>query len=141
MKHEFSKATLDRAARLARKSGHAAAAALICGRPLKPEEELLEAARRGDEKAIRKLLGVETAEQKIGDVMADGTVYAGISPDTSKPMFAAPADAPGVYDHYEAEKYAKRFEGHGHKDFRVPTKNELLCGSTSMKFEIKKRRW
>ena len=25
----------------------------------------------------------------------------------------------------EAEKYAKGFEGHGHKDFRVPTKNEL----------------
>ena len=29
------------------------------------------------------------SEPKIGDVMADGTVYAGISPDTNKAMFAA----------------------------------------------------
>jgi hypothetical protein len=62
---------------------------------------------------------------QIGDTMEDGTMFAGISPDTNKPMFAAAADAPGVYDHNEAEKYANGFEGHGHKDFRVPTKGEL----------------
>ena len=64
-------------------------AALIGGRPLEPEEQLLEAARCGDEKMIRGLLGVKEAEPNIGEVMSDGTVYAGISPDTNKPMFAA----------------------------------------------------
>jgi hypothetical protein len=55
---------------------------------------------------------------KIGEVMGDGTVYAGISPDTNKPLYAAPADTPGTRTHSDAEKYAKGFEGHGHKDIR-----------------------
>jgi len=32
-------------------------------------------------------------EPKVGDKMPDGTVLAGISPDTNKPMYATPADA------------------------------------------------
>src|ERR1039458_10259614 len=35
-------------------------------------------------------------EPKIGDKMPDGTVLAGISPDTNKPMYATPADAPQI---------------------------------------------
>lgn len=31
--------------------------------------------------------------RRIGDRMPDGTVYAGISPDTSKPMYTTPAYA------------------------------------------------
>src|SRR4051794_5579729 len=34
------------------------------------------------------------AELKPGDRMRDGTVYAGLSPDTGKTMYTTPADAP-----------------------------------------------
>ena len=33
----------------------------------------------------------------IGDIWDDGTIYAGLSPDGSVAMFAAPEDAPGTY--------------------------------------------
>ena len=65
-----------------------------------------------------------TAPQ-IGKKMEDGTVYAGISPDTNKPMYARPADAPLTYTFNQAQKYAERLDAHGHKDWRVPTKAEL----------------
>src|SRR5260370_42273506 len=32
-----------------------------------------------------------------GDKMPDGTIYAGVSPDTGKAMYATPADAPLTY--------------------------------------------
>src|SRR5258706_11342423 len=64
-------------------------------------------------------------ELKIGDRMEDGTIYAGISPDTVKPMYATPKDAPLTYTFNEAQKYAKKLDAHGHQDWRVPTKEEL----------------
>jgi hypothetical protein len=57
--------------------------------------------------------------------MPDGTIFAGISPDTSKPMYATPADAPLTMKFNEAKGYAAKLEAHGHKDWRVPTKAEL----------------
>jgi Protein of unknown function (DUF1566) len=60
-----------------------------------------------------------------GDEMADGTIYAGVSPDTGKPIYTTPADAPGVYSLSEAEKYAKKLKAHGHHDFRIPSTGEL----------------
>jgi hypothetical protein len=50
---------------------------------------------------------IKTAKDalEIGDKMADGTIYAGISPDTNKPMYAAPADAPMSMDFNAAAKY------------------------------------
>ena len=68
---------------------------------------------------------VEAPEPEIGDKMPDGTVFAGISPDTSKPMYATPADAPLTYTFNEARAYAKELAAHGHQDWRVPTKAEL----------------
>lgn len=65
------------------------------------------------------------AEPEIGDVMKDGTIYAGISPETGKPMYAAPTDAPVRMDIEDAEKYAKKLEVGDKKDFRVPSKGEL----------------
>ena len=65
------------------------------------------------------------AEPKPGDKMADGAVYAGISPDTGKAMYATPADAPLTYTFNQAQKYAEKLDAHGHKDWRVPTKGEL----------------
>jgi hypothetical protein len=68
---------------------------------------------------------VSTKETKIGEEMPDGTVYAGISPDTGKAMYATAADAPLTYTFNQAQKYAEELDAHGHKDWRVPTKAEL----------------
>ena len=57
--------------------------------------------------------------------MPDGTVLAGISPDTNKPMYATPADASLTMTFNEAQEYAAKLDAHGHKDWRVPTKAEL----------------
>jgi hypothetical protein len=62
---------------------------------------------------------------KPGDKMPDGTIYAGVSPDTNKPMYATPADAPLTMTFNEAQEYAAKLYAHGHKDWRVPTKAEL----------------
>ena len=63
---------------------------------------------------------------KIGDKMPDGTIYGGISPDTNKPMYVAAEDTPRRLDFNKAAKYAKNVKAHGHKDWRVPTVQELL---------------
>ncbi len=60
-----------------------------------------------------------------GDKMPDGTVFAGMSPDTNKPMYATPADASLTMTFNEAKEYAARIDAHGHKDWHVPTKAEL----------------
>jgi len=60
-----------------------------------------------------------------GDKMPDGTVFAGISPDTNKPMYVTPADASLTMTFNEAQKYATQLDAHGHKDWHVPTKAEL----------------
>lgn len=65
---------------------------------------------------------------EIGEKMPDGTIYAGISPDTGKPMYAMPAAAPLIYTFNEAQKYAETTNAqkpHGHDDWRVPTSKEL----------------
>ena len=35
-----------------------------------------------------------TTDVKSGEKMPDGTIYAGISPATGKPMYTTPSDAP-----------------------------------------------
>jgi hypothetical protein len=60
-----------------------------------------------------------------GDKMPDGTVFAGISPDTNKPMYATPADAPLMMKFNQAKEHADKLDAHGHQDWRVPTKAEL----------------
>jgi hypothetical protein len=65
-----------------------------------------------------------TASQ-IGDKMADGTIYAGVSPDTGKAMYATPQDAPGTYTFNQAAQYVGNLDAHGHHDFRAPSKSEL----------------
>ena len=62
---------------------------------------------------------------QIGDKMPDGTVYAGVSPDSGKALYAMPADAPLSVTFNGAQKYAETLDAHGHQDWRVPTKNEL----------------
>jgi hypothetical protein len=60
-----------------------------------------------------------------GDKMDDGTIYAGISPDTNAPMYTTLKDAPLTMKFNDAQEYAAKHEAHGHKDWRVPTKAEL----------------
>jgi hypothetical protein len=61
----------------------------------------------------------------IGERMLDGTVYAGISPDTGVSMYATPKDAPLTLKWEQAMRYAGALDAHGHHDWRVPTKGEL----------------
>jgi hypothetical protein len=67
----------------------------------------------------------KAAHANPGDRMTDGTVFAGISPDTHKPMYTTSADAKLTYAFDQAQKYAARLDAHGHDDWRVPTKGEL----------------
>jgi hypothetical protein len=60
-----------------------------------------------------------------GEVRGDGTVYAGISPDTHKPIYTTPADAPGVYSWREGTAYCTNLTAGEHKDWRVPPRSEL----------------
>jgi hypothetical protein len=63
-----------------------------------------------------------------GHRMEDGTIYAGISPDTGKPVYTAPTDASRRMTFNEAADYAKKLNGNkylGHDDWRVPTQVEL----------------
>ncbi len=61
----------------------------------------------------------------IGATMPDGTVFAGISPDTGRNMFVTPKDASGVLKWKAAMKYAADLDANGHKDWRLPTEAEL----------------
>jgi hypothetical protein len=66
-----------------------------------------------------------TKDVQVGDKMPDGTVYAGISPDTGEKMYTTPADAPLLCIFNRAGHFAEKLDAHGHHDWRVPTKNEL----------------
>jgi Protein of unknown function (DUF1566) len=69
-----------------------------------------------------------TGEHKVGDKMNDGTVFAGNSPDSNKPLYAMPADAPFHLAFNEAKNYASEMNSvraYGHDDWYLPTKNEL----------------
>ena len=59
--------------------------------------------------------------RQIGDIQADGTIYAGRSPTNGKPMFAAPTDSPTRLTFNEAAAYAKKLQG----NFVVPNAAEM----------------
>jgi hypothetical protein len=70
----------------------------------------------------------DRAADAIGSIMPDGSIYAGMSPDTGKAMYATPADASLTMTFNEVAEYAKTANSHrdyGHDDWRVPTKAEL----------------
>jgi uncharacterized protein DUF1566 len=60
-----------------------------------------------------------------GARMPAGTVYAGISPETKKPLYTMPRDAPGTYSWLAGMRYCKDLKAFGHDDWRVPTDGEL----------------
>jgi hypothetical protein len=67
------------------------------------------------------------SELKIGAVMADETIYAGISPVTNKLLFVMPMDEPlmGYNETNERAIVINRDKAYGHDDWRVPTQSEL----------------
>jgi hypothetical protein len=67
----------------------------------------------------------ESAKLKIGDKMEDGTIYAGISPDTDKEMYAAPADEPLTLTFNKAKERAEELSKTTGKAYRVPSVLEL----------------
>ena len=62
---------------------------------------------------------------QIGDAMQDGSLYAGISPETAKAMYTTPGDASRSITWKRAMAFAARLDAHGRRDWRVPTKSEL----------------
>jgi hypothetical protein len=70
----------------------------------------------------------QSSGASVGDKMPDGTLYAGVSPDTNKPIYAMPADASLTMTFNGAKEYALGLNTRkalGHDDWRMPTKNEL----------------
>jgi hypothetical protein len=61
----------------------------------------------------------------VGAFASDGSVYAGESPDTHKPLYATPTDAPDLVSWSDATKYCSGLQSFGHTDWRVPSKKEL----------------
>src|SRR5262245_30894600 len=75
-------------------------------------------------------MAARSKELKPSDRMEDGTVYAGISPDTGRPVHdtfrRAVQHIVGVgreklgFTFARAQQYAARLDAHGHQDWRVP---------------------
>src|SRR5262249_39406190 len=70
-------------------------------------------------------ISVNASELKPGDRMEDGTIYAGISPDTGRAMETTPDDGPLTMKWKRAMDYAADLKAHGREDWRLPTKAEL----------------
>lgn len=62
----------------------------------------------------------------IGLRMKDGTIFAGLSPEDGRPMYATAEDAPLRLGFNAAASYAAALEVDGRRGFRVPSQNELL---------------
>ena len=66
-------------------------------------------------------------EPVVGQRMPDGTIYAGVSPDTAKAMFVMPHDEPMTMSWSDAKRgtLSAKVGAYGHNDWAVPSKNEL----------------
>jgi hypothetical protein len=60
-----------------------------------------------------------------GRRMPDGTVYAGISPDSDKALYTTPQDAPVVFPWLRAQRYCVALSASHRRDWHVPTLGEL----------------
>jgi Protein of unknown function (DUF1566) len=67
----------------------------------------------------------KAAEPKVGDKMPDGTIYAGVSPDTGKAMYAMPQDGSLLMTFNAAAEHVAKLDAYGHHDWRMPTSAEL----------------
>jgi hypothetical protein len=62
---------------------------------------------------------------RVGDKMPDGSIFAGISPDTSKPMYTRPEDVRLSWTFNEAQRFGREVSQYVNQDWRVPSKGEL----------------
>ena len=81
-------------------------------------------------KTLAKLLEQRKATTSVvaGEKMPDGTVFVGYTQQGRK-LFAMPVDAKLAMDFNAAAAYATRLNNskmHGHDDWRIPTKEELV---------------
>lgn len=77
---------------------------------------------------------LKTNYTPVGERMPDGTLYAGLSPDTGRPMYVLACDIPLGMTWKQAMEYAANLEGsavnganHPKGTFRLPTRNELTA--------------
>lgn len=57
----------------------------------------------------------------IGDVCADGSVYAGLNSGAGAPMYTTPADAASTYSWDNAVSYCEGLDAHGSTDWILPS--------------------
>ncbi len=81
--------------------------------------------RTAREVEVAKAEAEVIAKAKAGDVMPNGSIYVGISPDTQERMFVTAQDASLSMNFNDAAIYAKGLAVHGRKDWRLPTLDEL----------------
>jgi Protein of unknown function (DUF1566) len=74
---------------------------------------------------LSKDTGKPSYTAPAGGRMPDGTVYAGISPDTNKRLYTTPQDAPGLYTWNKGITYCETLSLFGHHDWRMPSVGEL----------------
>jgi hypothetical protein len=79
----------------------------------------------GEGVIVEDLVPAAPSALRPGDKMSDGTIFAGTSPETHKPIYATTADAPLTMKWKQAMEYAAALDANGHQDWRVPTKSEL----------------
>jgi len=80
--------------------------------------------------AAMALSGIGSASEErrplpVGYKEADGTIYAGFSPDTNKPMYTTATDAPGIYKWSKGAAYCSALAASDHQGWHMPTKGEL----------------
>jgi hypothetical protein len=61
---------------------------------------------------------IDPAALQPGDRLADGTIYAGVSPDTGRRMFTTAGRASLTMSWEAAMQYAATLDAHGHQDCR-----------------------
>ena len=90
---------------------------------LSSRAEKIERLRELHSKNITVVPDTKTAPE-VGDRMEDGTIYAGISPDTNEAMYAAPADEVMMNFNLAAAR-AEGLSRMAGKAYRVPSEGEL----------------
>ncbi len=96
--------------------------------PLPPSEVIEKIAENSVRQGVASFWAREKEKKhppEIGDIMSDGTVFAGIHPNTGYKVFAMPQDLSARLDFNEAAQAAANAADHNYTNWRVPTMDEL----------------